>query len=129
MSYVLCRGYLRDENEICEDNIYEEDVYLSPNKSSNLNISINEAFARIMIRASQDPKVRNLIIYSDNQSACEEWESIVSLKHLSQLFDSVAIEFIPREKNKYADRLGRKKVVIIADKAYLTGVMSYIGFK
>ncbi len=123
MSYVMCEGYLQSEAEIYESNILEEDVYLSPRKGGNLNLSIHETFARIMIKAALMPYVQNLVIYSDNQSACEEWESIAYLELLSKQFNSVTIKYIPREKNKYADRLGRKKDVIVADKGEISELL------
>ena len=124
MSYVMCKGYLEDENEISEGNVIEEDVYLSPAKSDNMSLAIHETFARIMIKAALDPSIRNIIIYSDNQSACECWDNNVSLKRLAELFDSVSIEFIPRERNRYADRLGRAKEVIVVDKVEFSELMA-----
>jgi hypothetical protein len=124
MSYVMCTGYLEDENEIKEDNIIEEDVYLSPSKSNNMNLVIHETFARIMIKAAQNPDVRNIVIYSDNQLACECWEDNISLRRLAELFESVSIEFIPRERNRYADRLGRTKEVIVVDRVEFAELMA-----
>jgi hypothetical protein len=129
MSYVMCKGYLHDESEISDENIVEEDVYLSPNKGGSLSSAINEAFARIMIKASQKPSVRNIVIYSDNQGACDSWEEKVSLQKLAKLFDSVTIEFIPREKNKYADKLGRRKEIIVADKKEILELLAMSNLK
>ncbi len=124
MSYVMCKGYLEDENEIKADNIIEEDVYLSPSKSNNMNLAIHETFARIMIKAAQNPDVHYIVIYSDNQSACECWQDNTSLRRLAELFKTVSIEFIPRERNRYADRLGRTKEVIVVDKVEFAELMA-----
>ena len=116
ISYVICKGAVLDEAEIAPDNIIEEDAYISVN-SKNLELSIYEAFAKIMMRAAIGEFGDRLIIYSDNLSACERWVENKALVYLAKQFKSVKIEHVNREKNKYADRLGRKVSIIKTDKS------------
>jgi len=54
----------------------------------------------------------NVLIYTDNIEAKNNWHKSETSLNLSKLFTSVMVCYIPREANQKADRLGRDRAVM-----------------
>ena len=51
-------------------------------------------------------------IFTDNKPAAEHWGEVAKNSKLAKHFLSVKVSFIPREKNRKADQLGRTRMLL-----------------
>ncbi len=123
ISYVICNGVVPDEKDISRENILEEGVFQTED-SDNLCYAVFEAFAKLMIKASVRHFTGILTIFTDAAGASEGWRKIRGLNYLADQFEDVRVVKIPREKNTYADKLGRKKAVVLVGKKQLDGKLA-----
>ena len=108
-SYIICKGRLESEAEIEECNTVTTEAGLCDANMNNNQVAV-EAISLVLIRLAFSLGFeRNVIIYTDNYSAAESWDSDKKNKFLEGLFTSVNVICIPRRENKVADRIGREK--------------------
>lgn len=81
--YIICRGNLSEETEINKGNTILKRVELS-----------------------------NVQIYTDNKIAVTAWKNSPVRLRYEGLFNTVKVDFIPREFNNQADRLSRERVIL-----------------
>lgn len=111
-SYIICRGSLASENEIKKSSIIAKDVDYT---RENIHVEriTESAIGKVMITLAYDHNFTGHVqIFTDNISAVEKWNSIPRNSRLTELFESVTVSHIPREKNKKADNLGRTRVFL-----------------
>ena len=51
-------------------------------------------------------------IFTDNKPASDHWSEVAKNSKLARQFLSVKVNFIPREKNRKADQLGRTRMLL-----------------
>lgn len=109
-SYVICRGHLASEKDIENTVIIAQGIdYLKEKK--HVEHLTEAAIGKVMMKLAYDYEFAgNVQIYTDNISAMEKWPKVSTNSRLSKLFESVSVSFVPREKNTYADMLGRKQM-------------------
>ncbi len=125
ISYVICNGAVPDENEISKENVLEEGVFQTEDVD-NLCYALYEAFAKFMIKVATRNFAGTLTIFTDSSGACEGWKKIRGLNYLAEQFEEVRVVKIPREKNTYADKLGRDKALLLIGKKELEEKMAQV---
>ncbi len=114
-SYVICKGEVASSRIrysfpqkliICEG----VDYYT---ESEHVEMLTEEAIGKVLIRLLYDYGFkRNVIIYTDNMSTVTNWDKKYKNGELAKQFESVSVKYIPRRYNKYADEIGRKRMVL-----------------
>ena len=108
-SYIICKGHLRSENEITEENTYMKNASLLT-EIYDTNIAAIEAISTVLMKVAFGLDFHDdVIIYTDNTSAKNRWYKNKANGYLSKFFNSVTVIAIPREKNTVADQIGRQR--------------------
>lgn len=124
-SYIACEGGLTSENDITMENMLWSDVgIVKDHNCITVTIcAIKEVLLDIKYKHGFDG---NVVIYTDNTCAKESAFRLIEEspggKELLHCLKSVTIVYIPREKNKVADGLGRKVSIIDVPASVMTSV-------
>lgn len=111
-SYIVCWGDLSDETEITDKNILTKGVDYA-REIIHIDRITETAIGKILLTLAYDFEYSGQVhIYTDNLCAANQWVSVAKNSRLSKLFKSVEVRYIPREKNKIADRLGRTRMLL-----------------
>ncbi len=110
-SYIICDGMLTGEALITESNILYTGVKDVAEVRGTGDVAI-EAIMAVLFRLTATGYQDNVLIYTDNIGAKDCWYKSAASKHLSKLFSSVMVCYIPREANRKADKLGRERAVM-----------------
>ncbi len=109
-SYIICRGDVGSERFITDDNTIEKNACLA-RWSDNTNTAAIEAIHTVLeTLAIKHSFHGDVIIYTDNTGAASSWKKSEVSVGLGSLFNSVRVSFIPRERNKVADSIGRRRI-------------------
>ncbi|SEB04457.1 hypothetical protein SAMN02910384_03194 [Pseudobutyrivibrio sp. ACV-2] len=111
-SYIICKGNLTSETEITEDNIIAIDVEYTPEQYRIERVTKSAIAATMLMLAFDYGFKGHIKIFTDNQSTMKSWMTENKNKRLSELFESVTVEYIPREDNTKADQLGRTQMCL-----------------
>lgn len=109
-SYIVCWGWLKDESQISEQILIAEGVdYAAENE--HVEKITEAAIAKVLYMMYYDYGFEGRIhIYTDNKPAAEQWGSTDKGIKLKKLYQNVLVDFVPREKNRKADKLGRTRI-------------------
>ena len=111
-SYILCKGKLKKETQITEEGIIAQNVQYTDENKNVVGIA-ESALSEVMIRLAYDYNYnKNLIVFTDNKVFSENWYKNSKNYKLSNLFQTVAVHYVPREQNSRADLLGRDRVTL-----------------
>lgn len=121
-SYIICDGMLTGEAMITESNTLYTSVESATEVHGTGDIAI-EAIMAVLFRLVAAGYQDNVLIYTDNIEAKDYWHKSAASKHLSKLFTSVMVCYIPREANRKADKLGRERAVMNLPAETMTRVL------
>ena len=110
-SYIICDGMLTGEALITESNTLYTGVKEVTRVRGTGDVAI-EAVQAVLFQLAAIGYQDNVLIYTDNIEAKDYWHKSSTSKHLSKLFSSVMVCYIPREANRKADKLGRERAVM-----------------
>lgn len=111
-SYIICRGLIKSEDEITETDVLAQGVEPA-DESVHIERLTECAIGKVLITLAYDYNYSGHIqIYTDNQTAATEWKQVSRNARLKELFQSVKVSYVPREKNRKADCLGRSRMVL-----------------
>ncbi len=110
-SYIICDGMLTGEMLITESNTLYTGVKEVTKVRGIEDVAI-EAIQTVLFQLASTGYQDNVLIYTDNIGAKDYWYKSSASKHLSKLFSSVMVCYIPREANRKADKLGRERAVM-----------------
>ena len=110
-SYIICKGMLDSENDITDDNTLYTCV-APVLETNNVTRTAIEAIQAVLFALVLEGYCDNVLIYTDNVRAKDSWTKSEACKNIGKLFTSVTVCHIPREKNKKADKLGRKTAIL-----------------
>ncbi len=110
-SYIICDGMLTGESLITGSNTLYTGVKEVTEVRGTGDVAI-EAIMAVLFRLAVTGYQDNVLIYTDNIGAKDYWNKSAASKHLSKLFSSVMVCYIPREANRKADKLGRERAVM-----------------
>lgn len=109
-SYIICRGRLTSENDIENTVVIAQGIDYMKEKN-HIERLTEAAIGKVMMMLAYDYNFKgNVQIFTDNIVAMEKWNTISMNSRLANLFESVTVTFIPREKNTRADKLGRSRM-------------------
>lgn len=121
-SYIICDGMLTGEALITESNTLYTSVKDVAEVRGTGDVAI-EAIMAVLFRLTATGYQDNVLIYTDNIGAKDCWYKSAASKHLSKLFSSVMVCYIPREANRKADKLGRERAVMELPAETMTRVL------
>lgn len=121
-SYIICDGMLTGEALITESNTLYTGVKNVAEVRGTGDVAI-EAIMAVLFRLTATGYQDNVLIYTDNIGAKDCWYKSAASKHLSKLFSSVMVCYIPREANRKADKLGRERAVMELPAETMTRVL------
>lgn len=121
-SYIICDGMLTGEALITESNTLYTGVKDVAEVRGTGDVAI-EAIMAVLFRLTATGYQDNVLIYTDNIGAKDCWYKSAASKHLSKLFSSVMVCYIPREANRKADKLGRERAVMELPAETMTRVL------
>lgn len=110
-SYIICDGMLTGELLITENNTLYTGVKEVTEVRGTGDVAI-EAILAVLFQLAATGYRDNVLIYTDNMGAKDCWYKSSASKHLSKLFSSVMVCYIPREANRKADKLGRERAIM-----------------
>lgn len=110
-SYIICDGMLTGETLITESNTLYTGVKEVTEVRGTGDVAI-EAILAVLFQLAATGYQDNVLIYTDNMGAKDYWHKASASKHLSKLFSSVMVCYIPREANRKADKLGRERAIM-----------------
>lgn len=110
-SYIICDGMLTGESLITESNTLYTGVKEVTEVRGTGDVAI-EAILAVLFQLAATGYQDNVLIYTDNMGAKDYWHKSSASKHLSKLFSSVMVCYIPREANRKADKLGRERAIM-----------------
>ena len=111
-SYIICRRRLKSEDEIC-DELFVDDGVDFFGEDKQLQRVTEAAVGKVLLSLLYDHEFDgNVVIYTDNKSVSDTWEKGTYNSKLAKSFQSVVVRFIPREKNRKADKLGRTRMLL-----------------
>lgn len=110
-SYIICDGMLTGESLITESNTLYTGVKEVTEVRGTGDVAI-EAILAVLFQLVATGYQDNVLIYTDNMGAKDYWYKSSASKHLSKLFSSVMVCYIPREANRKADKLGRERAIM-----------------
>lgn len=111
-SYILCWGNLTNESQITAGRIIAQGVDYSGEHEHIERIS-EAAIGKVLISLVYDYEFTGQVhIYTDNQSAANHWRDVAKNSKLAKHFLWVEVNYIPREFNKMADRLGKSRMLL-----------------
>lgn len=106
-SYIICEGFLENENQITEKNTLYKNACLA-NEALDTTYSAIEAISTVLLKLAFNYDFHgDVVIYTDNTGAVDKWYKVNSNQFLAEQFESVRIAYIPRDQNKKADAVGR----------------------
>ncbi len=111
LSIILCKGKIKNEELITKGNTVAQFVNKASSTAKTSDTAI-EAIGEVMLKAAATGFYNNLIIFTDNASACSSWKKRKELEALSKAFESVRVTYVNRNRNKKADDLIRKNDVM-----------------
>ena len=115
-SYIICWGNLLSENYIREENIIAKGVDYCNVKDSTSRVT-EAAIGKVLISLLYDYEFTGDVqMYIDNKSVVKTWSDKLLNSKLANQFKSVSVSFVPRERNKMADKLGREKMFLCLNK-------------
>lgn len=107
-SYIICRGFLKQESEISEENTMSVNACLA-NEAKDVTMSAIEAISAVLLKIAFRFEFHgDVVIYTDNMAAKDKWHQNEKAVYLASLFESVRVCHIPREENTAADAAGRE---------------------
>lgn len=107
-SYIICEGYLESENEITEENTLYQNACLA-NEAEDTTFSAIEAVSAVLLKIAFNYDFHgDVVIYTDNTGAVNNWYKANQNRFLADQFESVKLTYISRELNKKADAVGRQ---------------------
>ncbi len=107
-SYIICEGFLKSENQITTENTLYQNACLA-NEAQDTTYSAIEAISAVLLKIAFNYDFHgDVIIYTDNTGAVDNWYKVNRNQFLAEQFESVKITYIPRKQNKKADAVGRK---------------------
>lgn len=121
-SYIICDGMLTGEALITESNTLFTGVKEVTEVRGIGDVAI-EAIQAVLFQLVAIGFQDNVLIYTDNIGAKDYWHKSLASKHLSKLFSSVMVCYIPREANQKADKLGRERAVMVLPAETMTRIL------
>ncbi len=110
-SYIISWGDLTDESQVKERMILSQGVECC--KDDHVERIAEAAITKVLVTIAFDYHFSGRVkIFTDNKSVAERWKKTGSKSELAQFFTSVDVRFIPRERNRRADKLGRSRVIL-----------------
>ena len=111
-SYIICWGQLESEEDITENNIIKQGVDYT-GEQDHIEMITETAIGKVLLSLVYDLEFEGRVhIYTDNMTAAAHWQSDALNSKLSKHFQSVIVSYVPREKNKKADKLCRTRVFL-----------------
>ncbi|WP_044937821.1 hypothetical protein [Pseudobutyrivibrio sp. LB2011] len=106
-SYLICKGLLDDESQITPAITIASGVEYVPEMQHTEKVT-KTAIGKVMMIAAFDYDFKgNIKIFTDNKGAMQTWQEEKKNIRIAELFESVTVQFVPREKNTTADAIGR----------------------
>ena len=111
-SYIICWGNLSSESQITDKRIITQGVdYTGENE--HIERITETAVGKVLMTLSYDYEyIGQVRIFTDNKPASDHWSEVAKNLKLARQFLSVNVSFIPREKNRKADQLGRTRMLL-----------------
>ena len=109
-SYIICRGEVCSERLITDDNTIEKNACLARWSDNTTTAAIEAIHTVLETLAIKYRYHGDVIIYTDNKGAATSWNKSEVSIGLGSLFNNVAVSFIPRERNRVADSIGRRRI-------------------
>ena len=111
-SYIICRGLINSEDDIREGLVISKGVdFIGENRQ--LNKITEAAVGKVLLSLLYDFEFDgNVQIYTDNKPVTNSWKNGALNSKLAKEFLSVEVDFVPREMNKKADKLGRSRMLL-----------------
>ncbi len=111
-SYIICWGALENETHIKDENIIAQGVdYIGEHE--HIERITETAVGKVLLTLLYDFDYKEKVqIFTDNISAVNNWQNVSKNDKLANCFRSVKVDYIPRGKNKKADKLGRSRVLL-----------------
>jgi hypothetical protein len=115
-SYIVSWGKITSEKDIREETIIAKGIeYMR--ETEHIERVTEAAIGKVMIALAYDYDFSGTLqIFTDNKSAVQQWTSVGKNKKLARQFESVSVNFVPREKNVIADQIGRSKMCLCIPK-------------
>ena len=111
-SYIICRGRLKNENEINEDRVIADGIDFLE-EDEHVERITEAAVGKVLLYLLYNAKFKGHVhIFTDNKCVVTQWKKTEMNNVLSKEFLSVEVCFIPREQNKKADKLGRTRMLM-----------------
>lgn len=111
-SYILCWGKVTYESQITDQRLITQSVDYT-GEHEHIERITETAIGKVMLSLIYDYNFSGKVrIFSDNQSAVNHWSEVALNSKLAKSFEKVEVIFIPREKNKRADQLGRTRMLL-----------------
>lgn len=111
-SYIICRGNLRDESQVAEDNIITQGVEYS-SEHEHIEKIAKQAVGKVLSTLAYELEFAGGVqIFTDNEPCATTWKNVPLNGKLVKSFSSVNVTFVHREKNKKADALGRTRMLL-----------------
>ncbi len=111
-SYIICWGNLSSESQITDKRVITDGVdYTGENE--HIERITETAVGKVLMTLAYDYEyIGQVHIFTDNKPAVEHWGEVAKNSKLAKHFLSVKVSFIPREKNRKADQLGRTRMLL-----------------
>lgn len=111
-SYIICNGFLKNENEINDENKITEGVDLV-GEENHIERITEEAVGKVLLSLAYDYGFSGQVqIYTDNKTVTGRWKDLARNRRIAELFSRVDVSYVPRGLNTKADRLGRKRMLL-----------------
>ena len=111
-SYIICWGNLTDESQINDKRLIAQGVDFI-GEHSHIERITESAVGKVLMTMAFDYEFTGPVhIYTDNQSVVDHWLNDARNSKLAKLFLAVKVSFIPRERNRRADQLGRTRMLL-----------------
>lgn len=106
-SYLICKGLLEDESQVTPAITIASGVEYVPEMQHTEKVT-KTAIGKVMMIAAFDYNFKgNIKIFTDNEGAMQTWQKEKKNIRIAELFESVTVQFVPRDKNTTADAIGR----------------------
>ena len=111
-SYILCWGNLFDESQITDKRIIVQGVDYT-GEHDHIERITETAVGKVLMTLAYDYEfIGQVHIFTDNLVAANHWSDNKKNSKLAKNLLSVKVSFIPREKNRKADQLGRTRMLL-----------------
>ena len=116
-SYILSWGKLANESELLPEATITKGIGYTEEQKHTEQIT-ETAIGKVLFMLAFDYDYMGAVrIYTDNLGAAQHWESIAKYKRFANLFTSVEVIHIPREKNTRADKMCRDRMLLNISRA------------